>query len=402
MKRTRVHLAAGLIPLLGLLGSGDGAVAGGFYVAPRNPTSTGLISTWSNPAGMTGLKEDVWAVGNVIIVPDLKFDSSVAEAGGNDGGNAGILSAIPSFFLVKTLGERHRFGFSVLAPLGGGVNYGRDFVGRYSIRKGTLSGLSFSPAYGYKINDKVSIGVGASIIQTVFDEDIAIKQEGSPDGKLTIDEIDDWGVQGFVGLSWQITDKILFGATYRSEMSTDLDGDLEFHDMVVEPLSDHITASWDNPQSIEVGIQYSVSDTVQLVFNLDWEDWSIFGDNRMSFEGGPMPRVVTFDRKWKDTWHAAIGLRHFGKKRIHLMGVGWDSSAVSDSHRTLDLPVDEIFRFSGQVVWPRENKLDYALGGTLFYIGDAKIDQTSQGVRVVGEFDTNLILFLGLTIAGAF
>jgi hypothetical protein len=38
----------------------------------------------------------------------------------------------------------------------------------------------------------------------------------------------------------------------------------------------------------------------------------------------------------------------------------------------------------------------------LYLVGDAPIDQTSQGVRVKGEFDTNAILFLGGTIRYAF
>jgi hypothetical protein len=44
------------------------------------------------------------------------------------------------------------------------------------------------------------------------------------------------------------------------------------------------------------------------------------------------------------------------------------------------------------------NRLDYSLGTTLYMVGDAKIDLTSQGVRAAGEFDTNYILFLGGTV----
>ena len=131
-------------------------------------------------------------------------------------------------------------------------------------------------------------------------------------------------------------------------------------------------------------------------------DVAVDSDNRLAFEGGLLDPVIDVDRMWKDTWHASIGMRHRGEKRILLVGLGWDSSAVSDNHRTLDLPVDQVVVLKGQMVWPRENKLDYAVGTSLIFIGDAEIDQTSQGVRVVGEFDTNFILFLGLTIAGTF
>ena len=43
-------------------------------------------------------------------------------------------------------------------------------------------------------------------------------------------------------------------------------------------------------------------------------------------------------------------------------------------------------------------ELNFAFGGTLLYFGDGKVDQTAQGVRFKGEFDTNTALFLGGTL----
>jgi len=36
-------------------------------------------------------------------------------------------------------------------------------------------------------------------------------------------------------------------------------------------------------------------------------------------------------------------------------------------------------------------------GATLLISGDAEVDQTAQGVRFAGDFDRNLVLFLGGT-----
>ncbi len=36
------------------------------------------------------------------------------------------------------------------------------------------------------------------------------------------------------------------------------------------------------------------------------------------------------------------------------------------------------------------------------YGGDGKVDQTAQGVRFKGKFDTNLILFVGGTVRYVF
>ena len=47
-------------------------------------------------------------------------------------------------------------------------------------------------------------------------------------------------------------------------------------------------------------------------------------------------------------------------------------------------------------------RLDYALGATLLYGGDAETDQTAQGVRFKGDFNNNFILFAGDTLRYVF
>ena len=75
-------------------------------------------SVFTNPAGMTGLSRDEIMTGSQLIIPEMRFDSSIAEAGGSDGGNAGFVNFVPSFFGVKVLSDRWRVGLSLVAPLG--------------------------------------------------------------------------------------------------------------------------------------------------------------------------------------------------------------------------------------------------------------------------------------------
>jgi long-chain fatty acid transport protein len=143
------------------------AIAGGLYLTEvGSPYSLGTASSgnvtnrrsadsaWTNPAGMTGIDGSEILVGLQVLVPQVKFDSTVAEAGGDDGGNAGAIAAIPSFFYVRPLSERWRFGLSTVAPFGAGIDFGNDFVGRYGAEEITLQALALSPSFGYQINDQ--------------------------------------------------------------------------------------------------------------------------------------------------------------------------------------------------------------------------------------------------------
>ena len=115
----------------------------------------------------------------------------------------------------------------------------------------------------------------------------------------------------------------------------------------------------------------------------------------MTTSGG-RSSVAVIDRQWKDTWYLGVAAKkRFGDSSFATLGVKYDSSPVSDANRTFDLPVDEAWTISTSYAWSGEGQFDYAVGASLLYSGDADIDQTSQGVRVAGDFDSNWILFLG-------
>jgi long-chain fatty acid transport protein len=128
----------------------------------------------------------------------------------------------------------------------------------------------------------------------------------------------------------------------------------------------------------------------------------------LAFSGGFLNPVAELDRNYKDTWHAGVAYSHrTGRGSGYSLGMSYDSSPVDDDDRTFDLPFDETFKLSGGYFWQGDRDLDFAVGATLYLIGDAPVDQTSPGPpalaeRAKGEFDENLILFLGGTLRYVF
>jgi long-chain fatty acid transport protein len=401
--------------VVGLLAT-QSALAAGFYISEigtplslgtagvANPTNTiGADSSWTNPAGMTGLDQSEMLGGFQVVAPNIRFDSSVAEAGGSDGGNAGNALPIPSFFYVNKVTDRLRLGVSVAGIMGGGVDYGDRFVGRYATSLAELGAVGISPAIGFKVNDKFSVGAGVSIIYTRFDEDIAINQSavGASDGKFKIVKADDWGYQPYVGLTYHLTDRTMLGLVYRAEMDVNLEGDAKIHDWklpIPKPKANDIDIDWDNPQTAKLGLRYRLDDKNLLFLSAGWEDWSKFSENTLALKGGALNPEIKLDREFDDTWNAGIALGHAEGDHATSIGFAYESSPVSDRHRTLDLPFEELYKLSFAYAWKGQKDLDFSLGSTIYLIGDAKIDQTSQGVRTKGKYDTNYIVFLGGTV----
>ena len=413
---TRKHLFCPLALFFLFLGLGaHQCLAAGFYLSEvGTPGSLGTAgvanpvnnytadSAWTNPAGMTGVQEDQILSGVTLLVPKIEFEASVAEAGGSNGGNAGDFAGIPSFFYVKKLSDRTRLGFSLVAPLGGATDFGRDFVGRYGAYKLALSGVSLSPSFAYKVNDKLSLGAGISIIYTLLEEEIAINRPGPlADGYVKLEELDDWGYQPFFGITYEINDKNLFGLVYRAETDTDLEGDMKFENMpLLSPTVNSLEVSWKNPQWLEVGFRHTLDNGLIIALNAGWQDWSAFSENRFSIDTTKLDTdpIITVDRNFDDTWHAGIAFGHFGQGKSWSLGFSYDSSPVEDEHRTIDLVFDEQYKFSGSYSWKKSDKLAYSIGATLVYLGKGKIDQMTQGVQLTGEFDNNYLLMAGVTV----
>jgi long-chain fatty acid transport protein len=375
------HAFAGGLYLSQLVSPGSLGTAGVANVV----NNVGTDSAYTNPAGMTGVRGDTMLGGLQVLIPSVRFDSSIAEAGGSDGGNASFVSAIPGFYVVKPLSEKARLGFSSAGLLGGGVDYGKDFVGRYQATRAVLSGLGFSPSIGYRINDQVSVGAGVSFIYTIFDMDVAINQSslGLPDGAVHIDKIDDWSTQGFFGLTWQMTDKALLGFVYRTKSEVELEGDLDIDTQI--PIINRITSrldkvgvDFDYAQTFTIGLAYRLTDRLRWIVDLNYEDWSEFSDNFIAIQGGALTTVI--EREWEDTWHVGTAMVYrLADDRFLTTGVAYDSSPVDDEDRTADLPAGEQVKFGISYGKKGRGNIDYAVGFSYIWLGSGKIDQVAQG-----------------------
>ena len=123
-----------------------------------------------NPAGMTLLDRSQLMSSPGVLLPSTNFDVApethvsplFGGTKGGGGGNAGVFFPIGSFFYVRKLSERLRFGVAVYSDYGGGVDYGKTWVGRYNLTELSLITGKVNPSLAYDVNDWFSVGAGFS------------------------------------------------------------------------------------------------------------------------------------------------------------------------------------------------------------------------------------------------
>jgi len=219
-----------------------------------------------------------------------------------------------------------------------------------------------------------------------------------------MDNLTDIGYQPFAGVTYNLSGSLLLGIVYRAEMDVDLDGDLNFRSLAFPtPPANDVELKWNNPQKVKAGLSYELSPGRRLAFSASWEDWSEFSENQLAITGGQLNPVAVLDRNFRDTWNAGVAyidLSH--ATHGYSVGFSYDSSPVRNRDRTIDLPFDETYKLSAAYGWDGGKQMDFAIGATLLYFGDGKVDQVAQGVRFKGEFDTNIAMFLGGTLRYVF
>ncbi len=361
----------------------------------------------SNPAGMTRLDTPQWQATLQPMILDIQFspDSRTTTAG--SAGNADGFIPGMGLFYVHPLGDRWRLGFSVASFFGLGVEYEDDWVGRYYIRESDFLTVSATPTVAYRVNDWLSVGGGVSAVYGIFKSRAAVNNLIGSDGELEFEDTD-------VGVGWVVS--ILaeprkgtrLGLGYTSPV------ELKFKDVPdFQGLGPGLNAALTALGVIgaELGMEMTIPQTVMFSFfhevnkdwavmgNVGWQEWSEFGQIPVSISSNASA-ATTQDRNFDDTWHFALGVHYrFLPQWRATAGIAHDTSPVSDEDRTVDLPLDRTWRYSGGLIYDYSKKLTLGMAYSFLDCGDATIDQRRGPLSgtLSGAYSSNYVHVIGLS-----
>jgi long-chain fatty acid transport protein len=410
-------VAWGLLPLLlvtttarsaGLWLYEQGTPDVGTATAGMAARADDAATAFANPAGMTRLKESQAMVGIQPIYGDMTFDTEASSFGGGDGGNA--VGWVPSggLFYVHSLSNDLKLGFSAGSYLGLGMDFNDDWAGRYYVTKSELVTAFGQASVGYRINDWLSAGAGVALVYGKLDYNAALNNviDALPDGRIKFED-SDTAVDYNLGLLIEPRAGTRIGLTYISKV------DLEFRDdntiTGAGPLLNAAlnlsglrgsTSQLDFtlPSQLMLSAYHDLTDDLSIMANIGWQNWSEFGQVGVSL-GNANATSLAVDANFSDTWHYALGARY----RLDPLwsvsaGVAYDSSPVSNSDRSVAMPLDRQYRVGVGVQY--QLRRDLTLGGAYEYMdaGDAPVNQTGGPLRgdISGDFSRSDLHFFAL------
>jgi long-chain fatty acid transport protein len=375
------------------------AIAGGLYL---NEFGTSVMGTagaggaayandastaWHNPAGMTRLEGRELGGAAGIIFGEVQFDpDSDTPFDGGDGGDAMDLAPLGGMHYVHPVSDRFRLGINAGGITGAALDYDNDWTGRYLNQEVALMSFSFVPTAAYRINDKFSVGGGAYITYGTLDYYIAIPRPQGSDGKVEVEDADDWDVGFDLGVLFELSEDTRFGVVYFSGVEFDFEGDAKVKPIGLEA---DVTLEFTFPEMVRASVYHKLNEQFALLGTFGWEKWSDFDEIPVSVGDGVSGAIKT---NWDDTWHYSGGIHYMpNEKWMFMAGVAYDTSPVDEEDRTPDLPVDRQLRyaFGTQYHW----KANIDLGAAIVYadLGESEIEND----KLLGEYESNDLIMIG-------
>jgi long-chain fatty acid transport protein len=258
------------------------------------------------------------------------------------------------------------------------------------------------------------VGMGVSVLYGIFKEDVAVNNAvpGTPDGKLKLDT-DDWSYQLNCGILVEPRKGTRFGLTYLSEADMEFKDQPEFSGLgpgLSKILSDRgllsakLGLAMTLPQAVMFSAYHEISDYFAIMGNVGWQQWSRFGMVGITVSS-ENPTSLTYDRKYKDTWHGALGCQlRITKPWLMSAGVAYDSTMVEEEDMTPDLPTGATWRFALGTQYRLSEKLSLGCAYELLWVGDLDMD-VSRGPlagRVSGTFENTAIHAMNVNLIWKF
>src|SRR5476649_2235324 len=353
----------------------------------------------SNPAGLSYLQGTQITAGAQILYGNLTFDRD-ANTNGTGRGSGNALDPIPggSFFISHQLDDNWSVGFGSYGDFGLAANYNNDWSGRYFAQNVSLAGLSLVPSVAYRFNDQWSVGVGVKAMYGMLQDQTAIDR--SPfgltergDGQYKYAD-KTWGFGGNIGVIYSPQPGTRVGLAYTSKVDLDFEDGLNVKGngpLLAQLNGTRTKLNLQVPQTATLSLYQQLDAQWALLATLNWQDWSKFGDIYVDVDTSRAgARSTTGDAHYRDTYQIAIGTQYQATaKLLWNLGLAYDTSAVTDSNRTVGNPMSAQWRLGTGATYALNRDTDLSLSWDLVWMGNLPVDQSKSlsGDRISGSFN---------------
>ena len=235
----------------------------------------------------------------------------------------------PGTYYVKKLNDKDWFGIGAFSRFAMVSEFERDSQVSTNAFLSRLNGLSVTPTFAHKFDDKWSAAVGAEInyVGLTMEKNLALDAPTHTKGES-------YALGWNAAANYAFDDKNEIGVVYRSRIKHSMEADFNAYNF----MGTGLTVSGDAygevtlPESWHIGYSHKFNDKTRVELNAVRTGWDTYKNLDITLSNttdGLLDRTLKNPKNWEDGWRYAIGVEHKLSDKYTLMaGFAYDESSI--------------------------------------------------------------------------
>lgn len=292
-----------------------------------------------NPASITKVDGEAFKVSATYISPHGEYDLYDADGTKLDSGTNRVhFGFAPGTYYVKKLNDKDWFGIGAFSRFAMVSEFERDSDVSTNAFLSRLNGVSVTPTFAHKFDDKWSAAVGAEINYV----GLTMEKNAMPGPSVpTHTKGESYALGWNAAANYAFDDKNEIGVVYRSRIKHSMEADFNAYNVPVTmngkiagftDLSGEAYGEVTLPESWHIGYSHKFNDRTRVELNAVRTGWDTYKNLDIMISGtenGMFDRLHPNDKNWDDGWRYAVGIEHkLSDKYTVMAGFAYDESSI--------------------------------------------------------------------------
>lgn len=311
-----------------------------------------------NPASITKVDGEAFKVSATYISPHGEYDLY----GENDkllesGHNRVHFGFAPGSYYVKKLNDKDWFGIGAFSRFAMVSEFERNSQVSTNAFVSRLDGVSVTPTFAHKFDDKWSAAVGAEInyVRLTMEKNSVWNPIEREALMPTHTKGESYALGWNAAVNYAFDDKNEMGVVYRSRIKHSMEADFNAYNMTTPygtiDISGDAYGEVTLPESWHIGYSHKFNDKTRVELNAVRTGWDTYKNLNimLSNVGYGFDGPQNNPKNWEDGWRYAIGVEHkLSDKYTLLAGFAYDESSIPYN--------------GGDFIVPTGNRKTYSIG----------------------------------------
>lgn len=285
-----------------------------------------------NPASITKVDGEAFKVSATYISPHGEYDLYDADGTKLDSGTNRVhFGFAPGTYYVKKLNDKDWFGIGAFSRFAMVSEFERDSDVSTNAFLSRLNGVSVTPTFAHKFDDKWSAAVGAEINYV----GLTMEKNAMPGPSVpTHTKGESYALGWNAAANYAFDEKNEIGVVYRSRIKHSMEADFNAYNVPITingqvagftDLSGDAYGEVTLPESWHIGYSHKFNDRTRVELNAVRTGWDTYDALNITTPLG----LSKNPKNWEDGWRYAIGVEHKLSDKYTLMaGFAYDESSI--------------------------------------------------------------------------